>query len=168
MKKVLLLLSSLSFLILSEKANANPVNALYKKTINNIVDNGQCSEQEFLLNIPRQISDDDEIEQNYSSRFTSNVFVDFFKEDNKIVSIDISIAPVPKTLSEQLPAFCIISSIQAAIDPSRTKNEYMQLDSKLYSSALKSGKYEYSSKNYDHSSFLVGSSPLVYRIESRN
>ncbi|MDE9536133.1 hypothetical protein KKI91_15860 [Xenorhabdus bovienii] len=168
MKKILLLVSLFFVWSSSQATNANSVNKLYKKTINNILDNNQCATQELYLNIPRNASDEDEDEQRYSTQFTSNVFVNIFEKNNKVLSIDISITPIPNSLNEQLPAFCVISSIQAAIDPSRTQNEYMKLDSKLYKSALEKGSYDYTSKNYSHSAFTSTGSVLIYRVELKD
>ncbi|CAM3810496.1 hypothetical protein [Xenorhabdus thuongxuanensis] len=133
--------------------HASPVNTLYKKAIGNIVDNPQCNEQEFLLETPHKISDDEDDIQQHSTKFTHDVFVTFSKDTNtKGFNIDISAFPAPKTLNEQLSAFCVISAFQAAIDPSKTTNEYMKLSQKMYSSASKSknGRDEYQSKNYEH------------------
>ncbi len=60
----------LSFLFLSGTAQADSLNVkeLYKKTLYNIVDNTQCSEQEFTLEIPRRNSDTEDEIQLYATR----------------------------------------------------------------------------------------------------
>ncbi|MEQ1975005.1 MULTISPECIES: hypothetical protein [unclassified Xenorhabdus] len=140
----------------SSFVNATPVNELYKKAINNIVDNVQCSEQVFTLEIPRKIGDEDEIQ--YNTQFTNDVFVSFSKDINTKgkFNVDINVYPAPNTLTEQLTAFCVVSAFQAAIDPSRTTNEYMKLSTKMYSlaSKSKSGRYYHQSKNYEHSAYI--------------
>ncbi|CDG96492.1 exported hypothetical protein [Xenorhabdus bovienii str. puntauvense] len=140
----------LSFLMLSVSANANPVNVLYKKTINNIVDNGQCSEQEFTLKTPRRISDDEDEIQLYTTKFSDDIFLSFDVEKN-VIKASVSIAPMRDTLSAQLSAFCVVSAVQTVIDPSKSTNEYMKLDPKMYASAVKNGHYKFQSKKYEHS-----------------
>ncbi|CDL81960.1 hypothetical protein [Xenorhabdus cabanillasii] len=145
----------LSFLLLPGAVYADSMNvkALYKKMLDNIVDNVQCNEQEFTLEIPRRNSDNEDVIQLYATRFTNSVLVNFAIENNK-VGINIDVYPMPKTPDEQLIAFCVVSAVQAAIDPSKTTNEYMKLGSKMYSSTLKFGRYEYQSKKYEHSAYI--------------
>ncbi|KLU15560.1 MULTISPECIES: hypothetical protein [Xenorhabdus] len=142
----------------SVSANANPANTLYKKAIGNIVDNAQCSEQEFMLEIPRKISDDEDDIELYNTQFTNDVFVTLSKDINTKgkFNVGINISPAPNTLAEQLTAFCVVSAFQAAIDPRQTTNEYMKLSAKMYSLALKSksGHYYHQSKNYEHSAYI--------------
>ncbi|CDH19949.1 hypothetical protein KKJ17_07600 [Xenorhabdus bovienii] len=152
MRKLLLpiLGCALSSFIFSGAGYANTINALYKKTLNNIVDNAQCSEQEFTLQVPRRDSDDDDEIQLYAARFSDDIFLSFSVENN-VIRTSVSITPMRDTLPAQLNAFCVVSAVQAVIDPSKSINEYMKLDPKMYASAVKNGHYEFQSKKYEHS-----------------
>ncbi|PHM36179.1 hypothetical protein Xmau_04323 [Xenorhabdus mauleonii] len=160
----------LSSMVLPVSANADTFNALYKKAINNIKSDKQCSKQELTFNTLRKIHDDKDKIQHYSTNFSNDIFVDFSQKNNKI-GIDINVYPLLATPDDQLPAFCVISAFQAAIDPSKPIDKYMELVPELYSLAVESESHEYQSKNYEYSMYVDTKSTLqtlTFQIDQIN
>ncbi len=125
------------------------IDDIYRKSILNLMDYKVCSGDEFFTSKPRQAHDEGEETQSWTKRYTTEIFTEFYADSGQYTGLTISIYPRPTSPMFRRNMLCVLSAIQAAIDPRQHMSVYMQLNSDLYDKVGKSGEVEVSTLKND-------------------
>lgn len=143
----------------------------YKEVVNKIIGNDDCFYDEILLIKPKLLDDghDPELSDTYSTRFSTDIFADFYADNGVVNGGSITVTPPPKKPSDTLRFLCIAGAIQSTIDNTRNISEFKKIvQNKLLS--MDSGQHEhenYTSKYLSHE-FSVTLSTITIIIDKVN
>lgn len=155
--------------ILGNSAGSKSLSAqdAYRSVVNKIISNDDCFSDDITLRKPNLLDDNEQENQTYSTRFSNDIFVDFYADHDVVNGAAITSTPPPKGINNISRFICIAAAIQSTIDSSKSISEFKKINYKKLSSLPSDNRNQYQSNEFEHEYYADSSTETVIRVDKK-